>query len=107
MPESTGASLARLRLKKREERRLEAGHLWVFSNEVDTSLTPIKGIEPGSAAIIESSSGKFLAHAYVNPASLICARVTSRNKSVPFNATVLRERLTQALALREAMYSEP
>jgi len=107
MAEATGSGLVRLRLKKREQRRLEAGHLWVFSNEVDTALTPIKGIKPGAAAIIESASGKFLAHAYVNPASLICARVTSRNKSVPFNSTVLRQRLTQALALRERMFDEP
>ncbi len=107
MPEATGSGLARLRLKKREERRLEAGHLWIFSNEVDTGFAPIKGLTPGSAVVIESSSGKFLAHAYVNPASLICARVTSRNKSIPFNATVLRERLTQALALRQSQFDEP
>ncbi len=107
MAEATGSGLPRLRLKKREERRLEAGHLWVFSNEVDTAVSPIKGITPGTAAIIESASGKFLAHAYVNPASLICARITSRNKALPFNATVLRERLTQAVTLREQMFDEP
>ncbi|MGB5398009.1 MAG: hypothetical protein WBN96_12735, partial [Gammaproteobacteria bacterium] len=28
--------LPALQLKKREERRLRAGHLWVYSNEVDT-----------------------------------------------------------------------
>ena len=107
MAEAIGSGPARLRLKKREERRIEAGHLWVFSNEIDTAVTPIKGIEPGSPSIIESASGKFLAYAYVNPASLICARVTSRNKSRPFNATVLRERLLQALKLRERLYPEP
>jgi len=107
MADAIRSGLARLRLKKREERRLEAGHLWVFSNEVDTAVSPIKGIVPGTAAIIESASGKFLAHAYVNPASLICARITSRNKSIPFNATVLRERLMQALGLREQMFDEP
>lgn len=107
MAESTGSGIARLRLKKREERRLEAGHLWVFSNEIDIGFAPIKGIEPGSPGVLESSSGKFLAHAYINPASLICARVTSRNKAKPFNATVLRERLTHALALRTSLYAEP
>lgn len=107
MPDSTGSSPVRLRLKKREERRLEAGHLWVFSNEIDTGYAPLKGIEPGSSAIIESSSGKFLAHAYVNPSSLISARITSRNKIQAFNSTVLRERLTHALALREALFDEP
>jgi len=107
MPDSTGSSPARLRLKKREERRLDAGHLWVFSNEIDTTFAPLKGIEPGSNAIIESSSGKFLAHAYVNPSSLISARITSRNKLQAFNATVLRERLMQALGMREALFNEP
>ena len=108
MPELTGSSpVVRLRLKKREERRLDAGHLWIFSNEVDTVASPLKGIEPGSAAVIESASGKFLAHAYVNPASLICARVTSRNKHLPFNSTVLRDRLSAALALRAGLYEKP
>jgi len=107
MAESPGSGIARLRLKKREERRLETGHLWVFSNEIDTAFAPIKGIAPGSPGVIESASGKFLAHAYINPASLICARITSRNKSKPFNATVLRERIAYALALRSSLYAEP
>jgi len=107
MPEPTGPAPVRLRLKKREERRVEAGHLWVFSNEIDTSLTPLKGIEPGSAAILESATGKFLAHAYVNPASLICARVTSRNKSQAFDTSALAIRLRTALSLRERLYDQP
>ncbi len=107
MPDNTGSGPIRLRLKKREERRLEAGHLWVFSNEVDVGLTPLKGIAPGSPVILESATGKFLAHAYVNPASLICARVTSRNKAAPFDSTQLAQRLRDALSLRESLYSEP
>lgn len=95
-----------LRLKKREERRVQAGHAWVFSNEIDTLITPLRDLEPGSAITLESSSGKFLAHAYVNPHSLIAARVTSRRAGLPFTATTLRERLAQALALRDARYPD-
>ncbi len=29
-----------LRLKAHEERRLRAGHLWAYSNEIDTAATP-------------------------------------------------------------------
>ncbi|MEM9058734.1 MAG: hypothetical protein AAGD86_14750, partial [Pseudomonadota bacterium] len=47
----------RLVLKKREERRLKSGHLWVFSNEIDTRATPLKGLVPGQAVTIEASSG--------------------------------------------------
>jgi 23S rRNA (cytosine1962-C5)-methyltransferase len=36
---AAGHELPELRLKLREDRRLSAGHLWVFSNEVDTART--------------------------------------------------------------------
>ena len=36
-----------LRLKRGEERRLTAGHLWVFSNEVDTERSPLTSFAPG------------------------------------------------------------
>jgi 23S rRNA (cytosine1962-C5)-methyltransferase len=88
-------------LKKREDKRLLAGHLWVFSNEIDTAITPIKGIAAGAAVTIENANGKFLCHAYANPASLITARVTSRRLSRPFEAALLHERLGRARALRE------
>lgn len=96
-----------LRLKKREERRVQSGHAWIFSNEIDTEQTPLKGLDPGSAVTIETANGKFLAHAYVNPHSLIAARVTSRRANEPFNATVLRARLQIACELREYRYDKP
>ena len=95
-----------LRLKKREERRVQSGHAWVFSNEIDTSVTPLKDLEPGSDITLETANGKFLAHAYVNPHSLITARATSRRANHPFTATVLRERLAMAWQLRQFRYSE-
>ncbi|MGH8526931.1 MAG: hypothetical protein ACREXY_22810, partial [Gammaproteobacteria bacterium] len=42
-----------LRLKKGEDRRLRAGHLWVFSNEIDTSCTPISGLSPGQPVAVQ------------------------------------------------------
>ena len=96
-----------LRLRRREERRLLAGHLWVFSNEIDTGATPLKGLEPGTPVRLESAEGKFLAHAYANPASLIAARVTSRTSRAPFDEAMLRARLAAALRLREHRYGEP
>ena len=33
-----------LYLKRREERRLRAGHPWVFSNEVDVERSPLSGL---------------------------------------------------------------
>ena len=98
---------ATLRLKRREERRLLAGHLWVFSNEIDTGATPLKGLEPGVPVRLEGADGTFLAHAYANPASLIAARVTSRLAREPFDETLLRARLAHALALRTHRHDAP
>ncbi|MCI1710486.1 MAG: hypothetical protein LKM39_09410 [Chiayiivirga sp.] len=36
-----------LMLKRGEDRRLRAGHLWVFSNEVDVARTPLDRFQPG------------------------------------------------------------
>jgi 23S rRNA (cytosine1962-C5)-methyltransferase len=71
-------SLAPLRLKRNEHRRLRAGHLWVFSNEVDTAATPLTAFKPGQLVRLESDRGAPLGTAYVNPRSLICARLLSR-----------------------------
>lgn len=93
-----------LQLKSREERRIRAGHLWVFSNEIDVKATPIKAFEPGECVTVLGAKGRPLGSAYVNPKSLIAARLYSREKARELDADLLRERLTQALALRQRCY---
>ena len=44
------AQLPVLRLKRNEDRRLHAGHLWIFSNEVDTQQTPLVNSRPAICA---------------------------------------------------------
>jgi 23S rRNA (cytosine1962-C5)-methyltransferase len=90
-----------LQLKRGEERRLTAGHLWVFSNEIDTERTPLTGFAPGALAQLRSHRGAFLGYAYVNPHALICARILSREQTVPIDRALLERRLTAALALRQ------
>ncbi|MBV9724603.1 MAG: class I SAM-dependent rRNA methyltransferase [Gammaproteobacteria bacterium] len=90
-----------LRLKRGEERRLAAGHLWVFSNEVDTERTPLGQLAPGALVELRSYRDAFLAHAYMNPHALICARILSRVAAQPVSAELIAQRLTAALALRE------
>ena len=38
-----------LKLKRGEDRRIRAGHPWVFSNEIDNAATPLAKVPPGSA----------------------------------------------------------
>lgn len=94
-------------LKKGEDKRLRVGHLWIFSNEVDTRQTPLKGFEPGECATVISSKGLPVGSAYVNPASLISARLYTTEPETPLNAVLLRERLTRAMQLREALIGAP
>ncbi len=96
-----------LRLKKDQDRRLRFGHCWIYSNEVDIDATPLKGFEPGEPVDIVSQRGKWLGSGYVNPHSLICARLVSRNREHPMSPSLLVERLRIALALRERFYERP
>ena len=96
-----------LRLKKREDRRVRAGHLWVFSNEIDTEITPLKGLPAGGPIELQGANGKFLAHGYANSQSLISVRITGRKASQPFDADQLRQRLAAALELRQRLFNTP
>lgn len=100
-------TLPELRLKPREDRRLSAGHLWVFSNEVDTARTPLTGFEPGSLCRVVSDRDKFLGFAYVNPASLISARILSRDSQHVPGKSLFVHRLQVAQSLRRALYEKP
>jgi 23S rRNA (cytosine1962-C5)-methyltransferase len=96
-----------LRLKKHEERRLRAGHLWIYSNEIDVKQTPLTQFTPGQPVIIEAYNGNLLGSGYVNPHSLICARLLSRNPDELLNKNLLIKRLKQALLLREQLFTQP
>ncbi|WP_445004682.1 class I SAM-dependent rRNA methyltransferase [Halomonas mongoliensis] len=100
-------TLSSLRLKKHADRRLKAGHLWLYSNEIDTGATPLKGLEPGQQVVVEAANGKALGVAYVNPNSLICARLVSREPKQGLDRSLLVHRLNQALALRQRLFAAP
>jgi len=96
-----------LRLKRGEDRRLRAGHLWVFSNEIDSDATPLPDFAPGALARVHSDRDQFLGFAYVNPHALICARIISREAAPLPDQSLYQYRLKVALALRERLYRAP
>jgi 23S rRNA (cytosine1962-C5)-methyltransferase len=101
------ADLPVLRLKRGEDRRLRAGHLWVFSNEVDNDATPLTDLPVGAMVRVLSDRDQFMGYAYVNPHALICARILSRSPVQPPDRSLLVHRLKVALALRERLYTAP
>lgn len=101
------SGLASLRLRKGEDRRLRAGHLWVYSNEVDTEATPLNTFSPGDPVDVLDSRGAPLGSGYVNPQSLICCRLVSRRPGRPLGEELLTERITDAVNSRDRLFGEP
>ena len=99
--------LPELRLKKNEDRRLRAGHAWVYSNEVDTKQTPLKEFAVGQWCHVTNSRGRVLGTAYVNPNTLICARLVSRFEKQTLTSAVLVQKISEALRLREKVFPVP
>jgi 23S rRNA (cytosine1962-C5)-methyltransferase len=102
---SNAAELPALRLKRNEDRRLHTGHLWIFSNEVDTQQTPLTKFKAGELVRVLAHNDRALGLAYVNPQSLISARMLGTWK-IP-DAAWLAARIRTALSLRERLYAAP
>jgi 23S rRNA (cytosine1962-C5)-methyltransferase len=96
-----------LYLKRGEDARLRAGHLWVFSNEVDVKRSPLTEFEPGELCVIVDSHDKPIGIGYVNPNSLIAARLVVRGIAHPLDRSLLVHKINVALSLRERLYVEP
>jgi 23S rRNA (cytosine1962-C5)-methyltransferase len=106
MPDSSQVALLPvLRLKRNEDRRLNAGHLWIFSNEVDIQQTPLVKFKAGELVRVLAHNDRALGLAYVNPQSLICGRLLE-TWSIPDVAWFVA-RMRAALSLRERFYSKP
>jgi 23S rRNA (cytosine1962-C5)-methyltransferase len=96
-----------LTLRNNEERRLRAGHLWVFSNEVDIKQTPLTAFTPGQEAVLTASRGRPIGLCTVNPGSLICARLMDRDPDAVLDTAFFRSRIRDALAIRSRLYATP
>lgn len=87
-------------LKPREEDRLQGGHGWVFSNEIEK----VEGdAQPGALAVAVGSRGAPLGVGFYNPNSLIAWRLLSRRVE-PVDLAFFKNRVRQAVKLRERHY---
>jgi len=100
-------SLSHIRLKKGEGRRIRSGHLWIYSNEIDTAATPLKGLAAGEEVIVEGADKSILGLAYVNPHSLIAARIISIDPNIPIDHHFFINRFKEALELRNYLFAKP
>jgi 23S rRNA (cytosine1962-C5)-methyltransferase len=100
-------TLPPLKLSKDQERRLLAGHLWIYSNEINHALTPLSAFKSGDLAIVVSSKDKKLGIAYVNSHTLLCARMLTRDVNQSIEQDFFTRRLSLALSRRKRIYAEP
>lgn len=94
-------------LKKNEERRLLAGHLWVYSNEIDTKITKLRDFIPGELVYIKNSQNKNLGVGYINPHTLLCARLLTRDTNQTIDCDFFITKIQQALLLRQMCFAKP
>jgi 23S rRNA (cytosine1962-C5)-methyltransferase len=95
-----------LSLRPREERRVRAGHLWIYSNEI-AAPEGFAQIAPGSLCRVFDARGKPLGTGYVNPHTLISVRLLTGDAAAAIDADWFQRRLESALALRQRRYPSP
>ncbi|PHS12682.1 MAG: RlmI/RlmK family 23S rRNA methyltransferase [Kangiella sp.] len=100
-------NLASVRLRKFEEKRIKNGHLWIYSNEIDNKVTPIKSFEVGQTVIVEDSHGKPLGLGYINPNNLLCVRIITRDYTGCIDRSLFVHKINIALSLRQRIFDKP
>jgi 23S rRNA (cytosine1962-C5)-methyltransferase len=93
-------------LQPGRHRRAEAGHPWVYSNEVQMDAAA-KALPPGSLVTLRSAGGDPLGVASFNPHTLVSARLFDRDAKRRIDHEFFIERLERALSLRRRLYAEP
>ncbi|HZB94213.1 MAG TPA: class I SAM-dependent rRNA methyltransferase [Stellaceae bacterium] len=93
-------------LQPGRHRRAEAGHPWVYSNEVAMDAAA-KALAPGTLVTLRSAGGDPLGVASFNPHTLVSARLIDRDVKRRIDASFFAERLERALLLRRRLFAEP
>lgn len=83
----------------RRTSRIQAGHNWIFSNELAASP---KNHEPGSLVEVCDMKKEFIGIGYINPNSLIAVRLLTRENEA-IDSAFFRKRILDALDYRNKL----
>ena len=92
--------ISKIHLKRNEERRINSGHLWVFSNEIGSIE---ESPENGDLVEVYGSKNNFLGTGFYNKNSLISVRILSKDKIVDLY-NLFKRKLSSAVELRKIFY---
>ena len=87
-------------------RRAEAGHPWIYSNEIAMDAAA-KALTPGTLVTLRRSDERPLGVAMFNPHTLLAARLLDRDAARPIGKRFFVRHLERALRLRERLYRAP
>ena len=93
-------------LKRGAQRRMERGHPWAFSNEVEMDGAA-KALAPGTPVRLAAHDGTALGVAIFNPHSLIAARRLDPSPEARIDRAWLRRRIARAEGLRRRLFEQP
>ena len=94
--------MAKIILNKNEERRIDVGHQWIFSNEIE-KITDFN--TNGEVSGLFNSSGKFLGKGFYNKNSLIAYRHLT-DKDDEINKAFFLKKINSANSLRKLRNSD-
>ncbi len=95
--------MARLVLRHGADRRLRAGHPWIYRGEV---ADLVGRWSAGDAVEVADAAGRFLGQGFYNPRPALCCRLLTR-RSEPIDSHFFRRRLEAALELRRRLGLAP
>jgi 23S rRNA (cytosine1962-C5)-methyltransferase len=87
-------------------RRAEAGHPWVYSNEIAMDAAA-KALPPGSIVTLLRADERPLGVAMFNPHTLLAGRMLDRDAARPIGKRFFTRHLERALRLRERLFDRP
>jgi 23S rRNA (cytosine1962-C5)-methyltransferase len=95
-----------IRLQPQKHRRVQAGHPWIYSNEVVMNGAA-KALPRGELAAFHAHDQRFLGVGSFNPHCLIAGRIFTPHPVAAIDADWLAGRIEAALALRGRLTPEP
>jgi len=87
-------------LRPGADKRVRAGHLWVFSNELEDGF---QNLSPGEPVQLADWRGQVIGTGTINPHSLIAVRIFTR-RAESLGRELLGRRLDAAIALRQRLF---
>jgi 23S rRNA (cytosine1962-C5)-methyltransferase len=94
-------------LNRNISRRVEAGHPWIFANEVNRGKALDAAAKAGEVVNVYTHDKKFIGRGYINPQSQIMVRLLTRDKEELIDEAFFLSRLEKAWSYRQRIgYTE-